>query len=237
MEYLLEWQYLIFVLPFLAAVLMLAMMTTGVFEFGGADADVDADLDMDHDIDVDADHDVSHPDHDLDIDHDADFFMKILGVLGVGKVPLSIVLMTFCLVWSFTGFWSNRLLENVFQLPMIYAWISIALAFFASVSLTRFVANSIAKIMPKTETYATEATDLVGKRGTVLNTVRHDSGTVRVRDQYSNPLDLQARVENSNEPLLPGTGIVVIDYDPIDKIYRVGRDQLAVVEAETSSKE
>lgn len=229
MTYMLEWQYLIFVLPFCTATLLIVLMGVGALDFGG-------DADVDHDLDPSFGHDAEagihgHADHDAHISHDAGVFGRALSLLGVGRVPLSIVIITFCLVWGFTGFWANQLLENVLWIPFFYAWISISAALFAGVSTTRFVAGVIAKFMPKTETYATRPHDVVGKRGEVSTTVTEKSGIVRVRDTDHNLLDLRSRVAAGQDSIPAGAKVIVLEYDQATGTYLVAIDRLTVVAA------
>src|SRR5690348_1949992 len=120
LQWLVNWWNLIFVLPFGLALLYLGLYTVSGVTFGesdldadhdfdagadvDADVDADADADVDHDIDSDVDADADS-DADADADHDADTdaehetqfspALAVMSWLGVGKVPLSIVLMVF----------------------------------------------------------------------------------------------------------------------------------------------
>lgn len=73
LSWLLNWWNLVFVVPFLIAVLYLGLyILTGIGDSAG-DADADADADMDADADVDADAHVDADGHvDADVDADAD---------------------------------------------------------------------------------------------------------------------------------------------------------------------
>ena len=122
MEFL-TWQYLIFELPMVSAVLYVLFLALGLVESsasGDVDMDVDADLDADLDADFDADLDV---DVDADLDADTDFDVaqdvthsggglvpvgnsgvlhSALSYIGIGKVP-SVLMLSFCLIWGFSG--------------------------------------------------------------------------------------------------------------------------------------
>src|SRR5438067_3052533 len=140
-QWLLSWWNLIFIVPFLLAMLYLGVYTLTGITFGEADADADMDADadvhvdaeVDHDIsaDADADHDISaesNADHDIgndhdagdhdadqDGDHDADdgggpssALLAALAWLGVGKVPVSLLLMILLMTWGAVGFGINQ---------------------------------------------------------------------------------------------------------------------------------
>src|SRR5215213_7428138 len=105
---LLTWWNLIFLLPALAALLYLVLLATGSVSTGDVDADLDADIDADVDADLAASTDAASAhgiEHSPSAEHNqADSrFGEALGFLGVGRVPLSIILITFCFLWGFAG--------------------------------------------------------------------------------------------------------------------------------------
>jgi hypothetical protein len=113
-EWLLHWWNLIFLLPFGLALMYLALYTLSGVTFG--DGDLDHSFDADHDLGADAGHDLE-ADHDMDADHDpgndgpasghASGPLAALSWLGVGRVPLSILLMVLLLTWGVVGFVAN----------------------------------------------------------------------------------------------------------------------------------
>ncbi len=84
---LLDWQNLIFLLPMLAALGYTLLMAAGL---GFGEHGIDVDLDVGHDLDAGVE-------HDLDTDHDighAGALASLLGLFGVGRVPLSILILS-----------------------------------------------------------------------------------------------------------------------------------------------
>jgi len=227
MAQLFTWWNLIYVIPFCAGFLFLLLQVIGLGETGlGADHDMDHDFDhdfdhdLDHDIDHDMDHDADH-DHDHDAEHDIgeSAFWRVLSVLGVGKVPLTIILMTWCFVWGVTGYTLNQLLESVFKTPWLFVLPSLLVSVVVSVAPTSFVARAVAKIMPKTTTHSTKKTDLIGKEGTALYSVDQNSGTIRVMDDYGN---LQQYSAFTREKSIPGDSkILIIAWDKTRKAFEV----------------
>src|SRR5215212_7311883 len=110
---LLAWWNLIFLLPALAALLYLLLVASGTVDTGH---DVDADLDADVDADLDTDAEAMHGiEHNLGGEHEHDGespFGEALGFLGFGRVPLSIVVLTFCFLWGFAGWATNTILKG-----------------------------------------------------------------------------------------------------------------------------
>ena len=97
-----------------------------------AEADVDADADVDHDIDADSDVDAD-ADHDAEGDGDqgsgsSSSIFAAMTWLGIGRVPVSIVLLVLLLSWGVIGFCSNQALRERIADPAKIGLISIAIA-------------------------------------------------------------------------------------------------------------
>lgn len=187
--------------------------------------DHDVGVDVDHDVGVDVGHDVAADvDHDVaaDVDHDADaghvphlsMVGSVLGLLGVGRVPLSILFLSACFLWGASGLLLNALLG------MDATGRVIVLAVLATVVGTRLVAEGIAAVMPGEESYHTLKEELVGQQGEVLYTITRTSGTVRIFDPSGNLQDLACRTWQEDD--IPAGRRVVLDtYDPSADLFYV----------------
>ena len=116
------WWNLIYVIPFGLALVYLGVYAVSGLTFG-EDLEIDHDVDLDHDVDVD---------HDVEVDADADgetevgggsssAFMAALGWLGVGRIPLSLVLMVLLLTWGGIGFAVNQIARPLAHPPALAA--------------------------------------------------------------------------------------------------------------------
>ena len=126
---LLQWWYLIFVLPFVGALFYILMLISGAVSADhdtDLNAGVETDADIGHDVDLDHDGGLEHL-HDLE----PGMLARALSFLGIGRVPLSIIIISFCFLWGFFGFASNTLLAPLLP-PIIFIWVSIAIAFRSS---------------------------------------------------------------------------------------------------------
>lgn len=199
---LVQWYNLVFVIPLALAAIILALQISGLLEFGESDGDADND---------------GIPDH---LDHDFHAHTSqggekhggIFGVLGLGKIPLSIVLISLLILFGFTGFTANVVLAN-FGLPTITFWLSLSIALVTSVCITSVLANAIAKIMPKKESYAESPKHFAGKSGFALYQITENSGFVRVKDQYGNTHELPARVFPGESIIPAGSEIALVEHD------------------------
>jgi hypothetical protein len=211
----LQWQNLIFLLPMLAAILYILLMTVGLFWGEGGD------LDTGHDVHVDVEHNVGSAGHDAGNGHGShvphvSLLGRTFGLLGIGKVPMSILWLSICLIWGAAG-----LLLNVF-LGMEAMRQNILFAALAAVVGARLVAEGLALLLPREESYHTPKAELVGQVGEVLYEVTTTSGTVRLRDPSGNLLDLDCRIQDG-AGIKAGTKVVLQVYEPGADVYYVRR--------------
>jgi membrane protein implicated in regulation of membrane protease activity len=155
------------------------------------DVDQDVDHDVDHDADHDADHDVSHDhdhDHDHETGHEADhhiehgIFYNFLTLLGIGRCPLSIIVMSFCFLFAIIGLSSNLLLKGILPIPIVFGTISYGFSLIAGFFLTGTLARFIGRVLPTKETYVHQCTDLVGKTGKAVYDFKDDKGFIQIYD-------------------------------------------------------
>lgn len=224
----LSWHNLIF---YVSIAFGLVVGLGSAFGGHGGDADGDADADAEADADGDAD-------HDADAGHDAAHSLEVAGqvaprraslgrlvlrMLGVGKAPIAVMLMTFFLVYGFAGIILNQLLARV--MPQGFAWLSLGLAFVIASVLTRFIAGAIHRVMPTFETYSVSSRDLVGRMGTLILPADARNGTAQVHDHEGNIHQIACRTDG---PAIPkGTSVLIVQYVSEGDTYLVERNPLA----------
>jgi hypothetical protein len=221
---LLEWQNLIFVLPFIAGLLYLGLLASGAVS-AGHEMEVDADADMDHDFDHGVEHSLGHDGHDADHGvHHESMAMKAMSFLGFGKVPLSLIFLSSCFIWGFTGWASNMFFGGILRFPAVYIWPSLVVAAFSSMIFTRYLGVGLAKVMPTTETYGVRQVEFVGKVAEVRYTLTTVSGTATFYDRERNFQEVQCRVEPGQETIPSGERVVLMRYDEVAKAFVVQRE-------------
>lgn len=210
------WWNLIFVLPFGTALVFLVLQAVGAMHL--------------HDG-----HDV-HADHDADaVHHDLSVFDKALSLLGVGRVPLSLLLTSFALLWGFLGWASNTILQPLLGSPALFIVPSIAIALVGSALLTRGFASAMSRIMPATETYATSKRELLGREGVAASEISASFGRVRVKDEYGNLQEVSCRVKAGEQPIPDGAKVVLMSFDDDADSYLASSDLIRELEnSETS---
>lgn len=146
-----HWTYWVFYGAMGASVLMVAANFMGLF-----------DLEMDHDVDHDVDHDID-ADHDADHDHSHTGF-SFLSLLGVGKVPLSVLLMTWLMTFGVAGTTWNASASSYDWFPGAGV-LSLLIAFVVSLFVGGAIARFVGKHVPSTETYTKTKEDLIACDG------------------------------------------------------------------------
>lgn len=192
MEWLLRWQTLVFLAPLAFGVALVSGLAFGL----GADADGDADTDVEADLDSDAK---------VHLDAHGN---GLLGLLGVGRVPLSMLLLTLSILFGAVGLAVSALLQE--KWPDAYGPISVAVALFVALVGTGRIASFVARVAPTTETYRVRRQDLVGRVGHAIVELTDGDGFAQVKDHEGNVQ--QVRVRTDGPVIAKGTSILVVDY-------------------------
>lgn len=109
----------------------------------------------------------------------------LLGWLGVGRVPLLILVVLLLALFGSVGLGLQQIVIAIAGVPLA-PWNAAAIAFVASLPLLGVSARGLARIMPQDETTAISLDGLLGKRATVTVGVarRGSPAQARVRDVH-----------------------------------------------------
>jgi membrane protein implicated in regulation of membrane protease activity len=248
-ELMLAWWNLLYIVPFLLALLYLAVYAVSGVTFGEGDfemaGDLHADLhaDIDHDLDAGLDHDVDGDmDHDLDGDADADadgdahletpggsaggghdlpLHLSAMSWLGLGRVPLSILIMVLFITWGVIGFITNVILSPIMPWPWMSVLGSLPAAAIGSLFITRGVVRLVGRWMPTMETYARRTGELVGTAGEAMYDINQEFGMATVRDSRGDLFQVSCRVYPDGKLISKGTKVLLVDYDEEQKCFFV----------------
>lgn len=197
-------------LPFTTALVIFfavgTIQTIGMMLGFDASSSVDDlfDIDADADVDIDTDMDVG----------DVDFVNGALSWLGVGKVPLMVILMSFNLLFGTIGtviqFFAHDILGTA--LPLMGA---VPLAIVGALFLNSYVTRFFARILPKEETYVVSADGFVGKTAVItIGTARFNlPAEARLKDIYGTTHYVRVRPKDSTVEFPAGTEILLLEKD------------------------
>jgi len=193
-----------------------------------ADADADAHFDADADMDGDVDADAHVEGHGADEIAPGSVLASAMSLLGVGRVPLSILLMVLMLIWGTIGFFSNMLLWEKYQDEATLLAISIPLAFIGSILGTRLLTAAMVRWLPTHETYVQRRHELLGAIGEAILPIDSTFGMAAVRDVYGDLFHVGCRLHPNQPALEKGTKVKLVAYNGKQKIYYVTQHDPAV---------
>ena len=214
-----EWWNLIFLLPALAAVLYLVLLATGTVagDHGEVGADFDADAADLHGIEH-AVGEASQPSHG---DGGPGALLHVLSLVGIGRAPLSLLLISFFLLWGFFGWVGNGLFGSFLSSPTLFIWPSLLLALIGAAVLTRLLVHGLHRVLPATETYAVSNRQLVGKLASVRYAVSETAGSAQLYDDQGRLHEVPARVLPGEAAIPAQTDVVLWRYDADANAYLV----------------
>ena len=154
--------------------------------------------------------------------------------IGVGRVPLSFVLMILLLAWGFIGFVTNQFLRDVAPALWMIPLVSIPLAAVGSLVLTRYATRGISRVMPTEQTYARRRNALLGEVGEALYAVDERFGLAAVRDDRGNLFQVPCRVESGRATIAKGTKVLLVSYDADKNVFHVTPDEGGVLARDRS---
>ena len=189
-QFLFDWYNIPFVVALGCGILFIFLQLFGAIGDSDADAELDAELDA-----------------------DAGFFGSLAGTLGLGKVPLMLVLMAVLLTFGGVGLLLNMLQQVLFQDFAEWMFVATLLAtMLLTVPLAGRVVSGLARLAPESST-AVGYGQLVGRMGVVVSpNVSGSYGRVQVRDDHGSIHTLFAISEQGD--LIPEqTEVALIDYD------------------------
>ena len=125
-------------------------------------------------------------DADLDTDIDGDAALQpgmmegFLTLLGLGRVPLTIWLALFLLMFAGIGLSVQELAESLTGSPL-HPWLAAVIAGGAALPVTGVLARPLGAVLPKDHTTAVRPESLIGRRATVTDGVARAASPARAR--------------------------------------------------------
>ncbi|HPD14984.1 MAG TPA: DUF1449 family protein [Planctomycetota bacterium] len=223
MPEILHWWNLVFVLAVFFAFVYAALNAFGLGGHGGILSG--ADLEADHDVDLgaaaggaslDAEHlpDL-HVDHGVHVESAPSLFEQALSFFGIGKVPLSVILMTFLITFGVVGWAANQLLEPALAAPIAFFPISLAAAIACGLGSTKALAATVGRYLRPIESAALWRGELAGRIATASLTITAQFGTALVRDEYGTLHKVLCRAREDAPPIAKGSTVLLVRYVPV----------------------
>jgi hypothetical protein len=146
-----------------------------------------------------------------------------LSFLGIGKVPISIVMMILLLTWGAAGFATNQLAREKVVQPWQVIILSLPIAALASALITGGTSRAINRFMPLNVTTAKRRHALLGSTGEVVLPVDAKFGMLSVRDVDSGDLyQVPCRLESTSGAAIPkGARAKLVAYSAAESLFYV----------------
>ncbi len=176
------------------------------------------DFDVDVNADVDADADV-----DTDVEAGDSLLGNVTEFMGIGQVPLTVILLILTGTFGFGGWVLNNLVLSLFSdYPSLLIIGVIPVAFVIGIVATSTLGRTLGRLLPAKATSATSYKQLVGQQGQVVSHVVNEQyGQVRVYDLGGNPMTVYAVVDPGKESLTRDQKVVLVEYLEKDGMFVV----------------
>lgn len=147
----------------------------------------------------------------VDLDADAPDGDGVLGWLGVGQVPLLVLLVVFLLAFGLTGLIGQQLLFDTTG-GLLSLWFAVPAAAVAALPLTALGARALSRVLPRDETTAVSLDTLVGRTATIV-TGRATAGSparARVDDDHGQPHYVMVEPDNPGQCFEQGDPVLLV---------------------------
>ena len=236
------WYNAVFVACFAIGLFFTFLQVLGL---GNHDADahveahVDAHADVDaHVVGAEANTDLdTHAAVDHDVDHGADAGVSghaetagniggaqaMAQFLGIGRVPVSAILMTLCYAVGIAGWIANTALAPRFESERSLFLTSLTIALVVGLFTMRLVTGLLARYMPSVLTSAMSRRQMVGLIGEASLPITERFGRADVRDKYGTLHQVNCKVPPGIRPIDKHAKVVLTKYLAEEDMYYVGR--------------
>jgi hypothetical protein len=194
----LSWEELLYVIALLSGGVLVIASALGAGELGAEDAAALADSDVE-----------------LDPAAGSASADGVLELLGVGRVPTSVLALLLSLIFGGSGLLLSppcRALLGAGAGPKVALAVAALTALAGTVALGRV----FVRVLPLTESYASSKHDLVGRAGRVVVCDRAGDAVIAVVDAGGAELRVRARLSGA---VLAGSQVVIDGYDRARDVY------------------
>lgn len=181
-------------LPFTLA--LGAMLVLAVLQIVGVGDLFDADADFDTDVDPGAAAGVGG---------------AVTTLLGLGKVPFFVWLISFLFLFAGIGFGIQALADSLLGAPFD-PLLAAALSLVATLPVTATLVRPLGAIMPKDETTAVGLDSLLGRRAVIenLRSARGYPARARVRDMHGHTHHVMVEPHEDDSEMLEGDEVLLV---------------------------
>ena len=148
---------------------------------------------------------------DLDLDADADAGAQALAWLGVGRVPLLVLLVVYLAIFGIAGLMVQRA-ALAFTGDVLPVWLAVPGVALAALPVTSIAARGLARVLPRDETTAIDIDDLVGRAATIVTgrAVIGSAARARALDRHGQGHFVMVEPNAASEEFAEGDTVLLI---------------------------
>jgi hypothetical protein len=138
-------------------------------------------------------------------------------IMGADRAPVAMLLEAFCLVWGLCGYWANEFTVHAAHPTLAQMLPSAGIALGGGVIGARVAAEILARVMPQDESQDVSRDGLFGLTGEIVFPVSATSGRIHIYDEHGTLHDEMCRLaygEPVVEAIVKGRTALVVDIDP-----------------------
>jgi membrane protein implicated in regulation of membrane protease activity len=137
----------------------------------------------------------------------------VLNLTGANRAPLAMILEAFLLIWGVVGLWAHQLMAHAEQPSPRQILLLVSIALVGGVVGARVAASVIGRFMPQDETLIVSRNELIGLTGTIVFAASQTSGRIHVYDTFGTLHDEMCRVAPGHLTIEKGRTAMVLDMD------------------------
>ena len=164
------------------------------------DADIDFGTDVDVDVEMDADGTFAH-----------DLGIKLLGWMGVGKIPLSVLSTLFLFIFGGAGLGLGYFLHDAFGLPFVGSlggWVWVGVCFLCSLRVSGIMASGVNKLLPKDSTTSEDGSQKIMRTAVASTDINEHGGQIKIDGAFYFALS-----GGEEKNIRQGARVIIVSYD------------------------
>lgn len=143
---------------------------------------------------------------------------KVLSFIGVGSLPLTLLIFSAGLVWGLVGFIANLMLQSKIAAPALAFVLAVAIASTITLISTHILGRIFVWIIPPERDGARKEISLLGEIGTSQSTITEASGTVLLKSN-NDTFRVKCRIHQGETEIPTGMRVQLIAYEPEENLF------------------